>query len=33
MIGEAITYGGSVVIHVQKEWSSFFCTRIGGMCA
>lgn len=33
MMGEAITYGGSEVIQVQKEWSSFFRTRIGGMCA
>lgn len=33
MMGEPITYGGSEVIKVQKEWSSFFRTRIGGMCA
>lgn len=33
MVGELITYGGSEVIQVQKEWSGFFCTRIGGMCA
>lgn len=30
MMGEAITYGGSEVIPVQKEWGSFVRTRIGG---
>lgn len=33
MMGEAITYGGSEVIQVQKEWGSFFRTCIGGMFA
>lgn len=33
MMGEAITYGGSEPIKVQKDWGSFFRTRIGGMCA
>lgn len=33
MMGEAITYGGSEVIKVQKGWSCFFRICIGGMCA
>lgn len=33
MMGEPITYGGSEPIKVQKDWGSFFRTRIGGMCA
>ncbi|MDQ0659381.1 hypothetical protein QF041_004148 [Paenibacillus sp. W2I17] len=33
MMGEPMTYGGSEVIKVQKGWSSFFCTCIGGMGA
>lgn len=33
MMGEPITYGGSEPIKVQKDWGSFFRTRIGGLCA